>query len=286
MDEKYIYQLTGEDTEMIEEHMKFYDDLSVYCEKILDHYCETCDDYELSIISSVYRIYELLDTLKIMTKNSLINSSFIILRALFDICAQTCYMVYDENEVVKRATVFQMLDIKSSYNDDNMHLYEQAMLNKECYKDFVDIVTNPEHQYQYWYSYCEGRRTTFKQLCDTMDEWKLLYNSLYRPLCAEIHESNHMETNIVIEDMFKFKPFRSFENHQLVMHSLLSIMLPTFHILFQYHNEITSDWDDYEIRVKDYLGSMQNIQETFRNFISPNEKWFDVDNDFWNQDQE
>ena len=39
-----------------------------------------------------------------------------------------------------------------------------------------------------------------------------------------------METNIVPKDgKFNFKPFRMFENHVLLLNSMLTVMIPTFH---------------------------------------------------------
>lgn len=76
--ENRIYKLTEEEKELITNHDLFYEDLFKHTNKVLDiGFGETIKDYELTIYSIIYRILELLDTLKIMTDNSLINSGYI-----------------------------------------------------------------------------------------------------------------------------------------------------------------------------------------------------------------
>ena len=62
----------------------------------------------------------------------------------------------------------------------------------------------------------------------------VLDSDLYRPLYMETHENNHMETKIVPENgKFNFRLFRMFENHILLLNSILLIMVPVFHQLME-----------------------------------------------------
>lgn len=268
-----IYELTEEEKDMIKEHNLFYDDLFEYGHKILDSSFEdTVKDYELTIYSMIYRILELLDTLKVMTENSLINSGFIVLRSLVEIAVQLCYIITDKNRIQEKATVLQMLDIKRTA--ENESAFYKYMELKECYKDYVSIIKR-DKPFSNWYSYCEGKRTTIENLFELIG-WEKLYSNLYRPLCIETHEINHMETNIdIINGRFYFKPFRMFENHVLLMNSILKIMVSTFHELIQLYSgeQMKHEWDIYEKKCIDYIQSNNNISEIGK-FFNPLQKWF------------
>jgi hypothetical protein len=203
---------------------------------------------------------ELLDTLKVMTENSLINSGFIVLRSLIEIAVQTCYITFDNNKIQEKATVLQMLDIKRTSNDETA--FYQYMKNKKCYKNYVSIIMR-DKPFPNWYSYCEKERTSIEDLFKIL-KWDSLYSTLYRPLCIESHEINHMETNIVHENnRFYFKPFRMFEKHVLLLNSVLTIMVPTLHILVElYGNKpLILKWTDYEKETIEYIQTNHRISE-------------------------
>lgn len=268
-----IYELTDEEKDLINEHDLFYADLFEYGNYILNNgFKEPIKDYELTIYSMIYRIMELLDTLKVMTENSLINSGFIVLRSLIEIAVQTCYIISDCNKIQERATVLQMLDIKRTANDENA--FYQDMKNKDCYKNYVSIIMLNK-PFPNWYSYCEKKRTSIEDLFKILN-WNNLYSNLYKPLCIETHEINHMETNIVCENnRFYFKPFRMFENHVLLLNSVLTIMMPTLHMLVELYGDeqLNIKWADYERKTNDYIQDNHRISEIGKIF-DPLQKWF------------
>lgn len=247
-----IYKLTEEERGLIKEHKLFYSDLFHFGNNILDNgFKETIQDYELTIYSMIYRILELLDTLKIMTENSLINSGFLVLRPLIEVTAQLRYIIMDKDKdkVKERATILQMLDIKRTAVDETA--FYNSMNNQECYKDYVHIIRD-EKKYLEWYSYCERKKITIKQLFDLIG-WQELYQNLYSPLCIETHEINHLETNIELKNVindkrFEFKPFRGFENHVLLLNSVITIMIYSFHdVVYTYGNkDLKCEWELWE----------------------------------------
>ncbi len=268
-----IYELTEEEKELVQEHTLFYADLFKYGNGILDEcFDDTIKDYELTIYSNLYRILELLDTLKVMTENSLINSGFIILRSLTESAVQLCYSVSDKNEMQKRATILQMLDIKRTAKSEE--LFWKIMEQYSCHRDYIDILKR-DKPFSNWYSYCEGKRTTLEDLFSIVG-WQDIYANLYKPLCIEIHEINHMETNIVSRGgKFNFKPFRMFENHVLLLNSVLTVMIPLLHrIIDVYGNErLKTEWDEYEIKATKYVQDNNAISEVEKVF-NPLTKWF------------
>lgn len=215
---------------------------------------------------------ELLDTLKVMTENSLINSGFIILRSLIESAVQLCYSISDKNEIQKRATILQMLDIKRTAADER--LFWKRMEEYSCYKNYIDVLKRGK-SFPNWYSYCEGKRTTLEDLFAIVD-WQDIYANLYRPLCIETHEINHMETNIVPgRGKFNFKPFRMFENHVLLLNSVLTVMIRVLHSIIEvYGNEVLKkEWGEYEIKTIKYVQENNAISEIEKVF-NPLSKWF------------
>jgi hypothetical protein len=268
-----IYELTDEEKDLIKKHDLFYADLFEFGNYILENcFKEPIKDYELTIYSMIYRIMELLDTLKVMTENSLINSGFIVLRSLIEIAVQTCYITFDNNKIQEKATVLQMLDIKRTSNDETA--FYQYMKNKKCYKNYVSIIMR-DKPFPNWYSYCEKERTSIEDLFKIL-KWDSLYSTLYRPLCIESHEINHMETNIVhVNNRFYFKPFRMFEKHVLLLNSVLTIMVPTLHILVElYGNKpLILKWTDYEKETIEYIQTNHRISEIGK-YLDPLQKRF------------
>ena len=272
--ENGIYELTEEEKQLVEEHKLFYADLFKFGNTVLDD-CfgkNTIKDYELTIYSNIYRIMELLDTLKVMTENSLINSAFIILRSLTESAVQLCYLISDKHEMKKRATILQMLDIKRTAVNEDM--FWKKMEEYSCYKDYIDVL-KIEKPFRNWYSYCEGKKTTLEKLFDKIG-WHDIYKNLYQPLCIETHELNHMETNIVYDnEKFNFKPFRMFENHILLLNSVLTVMVPVFHSIIDVYGDerMKKDWSEYEIKAQKYIqdnNDISNIQKMFNPLL----KWF------------
>lgn len=268
----FIYELTDEDNECIIEHRKFYKDLFEFGNEVLKcGFSKKCEEYELTIYSCTYRILELIDTLKIMTDNSLINSGLVIVRSLFENVAQLCYICSDNEKIEKRAIIFQLFDIKRTCQ--NSELFKERIKNYSCYLLYIDYVENSK-RFNNWYSYCEGKMTTLKDICKKSQLGEL-YEQLYRPLSLELHGLTHMETNIVIDDKFNFKPFRMFENHTLLLNCILSIMIPCFNILIEMygHECLKTRWHLYEYKAQDYIKKNRIISENFRIF-NPMDKWF------------
>ena len=267
-----IYLLTDEDKEMIKEHLKFYEDLFKYGNSILDNgFQVNMPDYELTIYSMVYRIIELLDTIKVMTENSLINSALIITRSLLEISVQLYYVVFDESNIQKKACIFQMLDIKRTAPNQNE--YYNRMQQYECYKNYIDVIK--KNQYPNWYSYCENKKTTLRKLFMIVN-WKDIYKRIYNPLCLEVHEIDHMGTNIVyFNNKFNFKPFRIFENHVLLLNTILTVLQPLFDKIIPLYcdEEINQEWSNYSKKLSEYIkfnNDVSNIEKTF----NPTSKWF------------
>lgn len=268
-----IYELTEEERNLVAEHNLFYDDLFKYGNSILDiGFKDIIPDYELTIYSMLYRLLELLDTLKVMTQNSLINSGFIILRSLVEVSVQLGYTLSDKDKIKERATVLQMFDIKRTAKDESA--FFEYMKKIECYREYVSII-NRDKLFPNWYSYCEGKRTSLEDLFKLIG-WEKLYSDLYRPLCMETHEINHMETNIVPKNgKFNFKPFRMFENHILLLNSILSIMVPVFHQLMEVYGTeaLKFDWNSYEKKTIAYIEDNHRLSQIGKLF-DPLQKWF------------
>lgn len=274
--ENNIYELTEEEKELIEAHKLFYAQLIKFGYRVLDE-CfgeDIIKDYELTIYSAIYRIIELLDTLKVMTENSLINSGFIILRSLIESAVQLCYITSDKDEMQKRATILQMLDIKRTA--DNEDMFWKQMEKTDCYKDYVDLLKT-EKKFSNWYCYCEGKEINLKKLF-TKIGWKCIYTKLYTPLCIETHQINHMETNIVIEnEKFKFKPFRMFENHVLLLNSVLIVMVRVFDDIIDVYDceGMKKEWDVYKAKTEKYIQNNHAVSD-MEKVYNPLLKWFDV----------
>ena len=210
--------------------------------------------------------------MKSVTSIVTLHSGLIILRSLVEIAVQTCYIICDNKKIQEKATILQMLDIKRTAPDENT--FYQNMKNSDCYKNYVSIIMQ-DTNFPNWYSYCEKKRTSIEDLFKIL-EWDNLYSTLYRPLCIESHEINHMETNIVYKNnMFIFKPFRMFENHVLLLNSVLTIMVPTLHMLVELYGDeqLNAKWIDYEKKANDYIQSNHHIFE-MNKYFNPLLKWF------------
>ncbi len=283
-----IYVLGKEDKEMIEEHKKFYADFFKFGNHLLDEcFPSPIQDYELTIYSAYYKILELLDTLEVMTENSLINSGLLIVRPLLECAAQLCYVLCDDSQIEKRAIIWQMMDIKRSTSDPDTKLqaakevkFYHDMEARDCYKNFVNIIRDAKKPWPNWYSYCEGERTSI------VDIFKIaglqdLHDTLYSALCRENHEVNHMETNIDIrpydEKKFRFKPFRGFaENHVLLMDCIIRTLLPVNKMMIDRYgdNNLKSEWQAYETKSIEYVGENKKFAEEIDKYLNPNHKWF------------
>ncbi|WP_018750379.1 DUF5677 domain-containing protein [Paenibacillus sanguinis] len=258
------YVLTNEDREMIQEHMMFYDDFERFGNNILDaaFVDETIEDYELTIYSKFYRILELLDTLKVMTKESLINSGFYVLRVLLESAVQLRYMIDSKEQMRERATVFQMFDIKRTAA--NEELFFNSISEIECYKNYIDLLKAGK-RYENWFSYCERKKVTIQQLFELVG-WSTLYTDLYVPLSREIHGVTHMESNITYQrGKFYFKAFRNFENHVSLLVNTLSIVTGVYSCFFKVYNleAHKKEWDEYESKALEYIASNKEIVSQF-----------------------
>lgn len=263
-----IYQLTDEEKEILRVHILFYKDLFKFGNYILERAFsqEELKDYELTIYSNLYRVLELLDTLMVMTQNGLINSGFIILRSLVESAAQLKYMINDEEKMESRAIVLQMLDIKRDIVDETLFFNE--MKETPCYAPYINLLK--DNKFNNWYSYSENKKTNLASLFRIIG-WDKIYKTLYQPLCREAHEVNHMESNIHIElDRFSFKPFRFFENHNLLLNSILQVVSPLFTQFFNIYRmpEMKQEWNEYELKVQDYLAFHAQVQKAEEPFYS------------------
>lgn len=264
-----IYTLTADDKETIK-HMKlFFNDIQKFGNYILDTAFsnEVIEDYELTIYSNLYKVLEILDTLEVMTENSLINSSLIIVRSLLEVSLQLRYIIDSKDSMKKKATILQMFDIKrTSKNED---LFYSTMENSECYKDYVDIIR--DNRYLKWYSYCENKKMNIHSLFDKVN-WTNLYDELYTKLNLDTHGLNHMESNIVgnIDDgKFYFKSFRNFddENSTDLIISILMIIVPLYSQFFNIYkdelNAMKSDWDTFSKKSNNLINSTKLISNLF-----------------------
>ena len=101
-----IYELTEEEKTLIEEHKLFYADLFKFGNKVLDDCFDenTIKDYELTIYSNIYRIIELLDTLKAMNFAEIQEQGFIALykrEAITDDLHEACGFRTDYQFITK-----------------------------------------------------------------------------------------------------------------------------------------------------------------------------------------
>lgn len=252
-----ICELKNGEEDIICEYNKIYMDLFGFIEGVLDSINNEpkIEDYKLSIYSIVYRIKELLDTLRVMMENSLINSGFIVIRSLVEVSAQLCYIISDDSKIIKRATILQMLDIKSI--DRNEELFYIYMSEQECYKDYVNFIK--DKKFQNWYSYSEGKKTSIKDLFK-MIGWEDIYEDIYRPLCSETHQINHMDANIEpANGLFNFKPFRSFENNNRFMTTILKVVQLLFpKVINKYgSDDLNDEWNKYEIKLSECIQEME-----------------------------
>ena len=85
-----------------------------------------------------------------------------------------------------------------------------------------------------------------------------------------------METNIVpASGRFNFKPFRIFENHVLLLNSILTTITPLLNELIRVYGDdaILQEWKENEIKVNKYIESNHSITELEKAFNS-SVKWF------------
>ncbi len=269
-----IYDLTNEDKDAICEHKKFYRDFFKFGNILLEKgFTDTVEDYELTVYSAYYRLLEILDTLEVMTEHSLINSALLVVRSLLEGAALLCYVLYDEHEIEKRAIVWQMMDIKRTANDEKV--FFRCMRNVECYKKYIDIIQNAPKKWPNWYSYCENRSMNIQDVF-VMAGLQDLYNHLYSPLCYESHQVNHMETNIDIKGgKFRFKPFRFFGNHFLLLNCVIRIMLPVNKKMIERYgtDALKSEWAVYQNKGEEYIKN-NNLSADLMKWFGSVEKWF------------
>lgn len=269
-----IYELKNDEKDIICEYNKIYMDLYGFIDGVLDSINNEpiIEDYKLSIYSIVYRIKELLDTLRVMMENSFINSGFVVIRSLVEISAQLCYIISDDSQIIKRATILQMFDIKAiARNEELLYTY---MSELECYKDYVNFIK--DKKYQTWYSYSEGKNISIKSLF-AMIGWEDIYEDIYRPLCSETHQINHMDLNIEpANGLFNFKPFRSFENHNRFMTTILKVVQLLFpKVINKYGNDdLNDEWNKYEIKLSKYIQEMETtlLVEKHMQFVNDRNK--------------
>ena len=268
-----IYYLTKEDKEHIIEHKKFYKDLFRFGNWLLDSFKEPIADYELTIFSTYYRILELLDTLEVMTVEALINSGFIVVRSLVEAVGMLCYVLCDDSKIEKKAIIWQMMDIKSSTKDET--LFYQRMQSKDCYSAYVSVIKDAGMNYKNWYSYCEGKKTNISSIFK-MAGLNDLYDNLYRQLCVENHEVNHMESNIdCIGEKFYFKAFRNFENNVLLLNSVIRAMIPVNDRMVERYGDhkMKVEWKEYRGKVSEYVEGNTDLTVVAKMF-NPFIKWF------------
>ncbi len=92
------YVLTEEDEQAIEFHKKTFEEIDDIGFDILDKVLgseEKLENYKIPIRSILYRLLELNDTLNVMVQNSLINTSFSILRNEFETYIQILYLLQE-----------------------------------------------------------------------------------------------------------------------------------------------------------------------------------------------
>ena len=267
--------LTSEDQELIEEEKKFYSEISDYINDILDNsFIEPIKDYELTIYSILYRIDELLDVLCVMTENSLINAGFLVLRSLLELTVQLEYILINEESREKRAIILQLFDIKRSFKDSS--IFYERISKYPIYERYINVFIDQENaHFSNWYSYCEEKKISLSKLFDIVG-WKQIYNNLYQPLCIEAHQINHMETNIVPQHhKMNFKPFRTFENHILILDSRLSIMKLSLHRIITIYGEEQhkKNWNIYENKLDSYLTNNHALAQ-IEKLLNPCIKYF------------
>lgn len=267
-----IYELTDEDRELITHHKLFYDELCTFGNRLLDiGFQNGMEHYKLTIYSFIYKILELLDTLKVMTEQSLINSAFIIVRSLFDACSQLYYIVFDDKSCKKKSLIFQLyMLIEKSGNRENV--LKDIEVGK-LFGEFVSIFQNKK-KYARWYAYENSELTSVSKLYKTIG-WEKLYTNFYVPMCSDTHASNCMSDIDFVDEKFMFKPYRSFENHILLLHSVLTVMLPLYDKLINvYGNDaFKSEWNDYQKKINQYLTS-NDVYSSMNKLFNPTAKWF------------
>jgi len=132
------YKLSLEDKDALTYHDKTFNEIDNIGFNILDNILSSkdkLDDYLIPIRSMLYRLLEYNDTLKIMISNSLINTSFPILRSEFEILIQLLYILKDKNSIEKKSLLYHYCDIRRmncnvEKNDLNKYLSEAKVFNK------------------------------------------------------------------------------------------------------------------------------------------------------------
>lgn len=263
-----VYKLTEENKEAIEEHKKFYKDFEYFGNHIVDKifYKDTIEDYELTVYSGLHRILELLDTINVMTQQSLINSAMLIARPLLETSLQLKYITDKDDEIEKKSILFQMLDIKRTFKDDESFYNEMEAI--ECYRSYIRFIKEKEKNFNNYYSYCEGKKVNLYQVFKLVG-WEDLYIDIYKPLSIESHGVSHMESNVeMINKRAYLKAFRSFDNNISLIRVVLQIIVPLFtHIIEIYKlNEISKDWIFFVERTEVFLKETESIASLYGNF--------------------
>lgn len=257
MGENQIYQLTIKNKESIQLYKLCYKQLKNWGNHILESlWKENMEDYKLTICSNLYKVIELIDTIEVMTENSLINSALIISRSLLESSVQLRYMIDNQNDMEKKAIILQILDIKrTAISEEEFYKFIEG---KECYKNYVNIIKN--QNYKNWYSYCENSKINLDNLFSKV-EWNNLYKDVYKLLCIETHGVNHMENNIKIidGDKFQLKPFRQFENEGMLFTCVIMTIEPLYSYFFKVFDNISKE-DEWEL----YAKKLNDLKDDFR----------------------
>jgi len=268
-----IHILTKDENELIEHHQMFYNDLCRFGNNILDiGFPDGMEHYKLTIYSFINKIIELLDTLKVMTENALIDSGFIILRAFMELSAQLFYMINDGNTIKQKALTYQFYEMCKKY--DRKKLIDE-LKSDVLFSEIIQLFSEGK-DYKKWYSFYDKNIKTIRQLFEK-NEWQSLYENFYVPLCEDVHVS-HCMLDILYEsrlDKYCFKPYRLFDNHILLLHSVLVTILPVYEKLaLSYGNDsLINEWKKYRERTEEYLNLNDDFARPMK-MIFPRMRWF------------
>lgn len=246
------YKLTKENKEHIFYHTKTFEEIDDIGFDILDNILnskEKIENYIIPIRSILYRLLELNDALSVMVKNSLITTSFPLLRSEFEMIIQIIYILKDTDIIEGKALLYHYCDIRRI----NYHL------NKEELNEFLD-----EHVYlkdihkKYkgvknidktpWYSTFEEKRTSFKKLCE-ITGYANFYEKIYTHLSADVHGTGCTELNTAyINNKYYLQNFRTFKRD----HTLMIYHIDFFRKIFLKFIDVFEENKDIKIKVESF----------------------------------
>lgn len=265
------YELSEEDKELIQFHNKTFKEIEDIGFNILDHVLvgqRKLENYKIPIRSILYRLLELNDTLNVMVQNSLINTSFSILRNEFETYIQILYLLQDKDQIEEKALLYHYCDIVRMNS-----FLEKEQLNEFLFRhEYLDAIhqkyfTEKHLLKREWYKLYDKKMKLFKNLCKKVGKEED-YNNLYAHLSADIHGTGNIELNTFYDDSdgkYYLSEFRNFERHHTLMIYHIEFFRNIFLQIidfFETDKNIKDKVSDFYSRVGRYIDDYKKIKGT------------------------